>query len=151
MEAITHPQLGIITPEPDRRCWWTQPIAFDVLGFAARICAFTRGEPPTALQLDAMVKSVAISAELKDEMAKEMADVYADIRPDYLGDTEQYGEIPEVREPDDIWPVLSELSVFVDDGSEIETCFSFRLGFDPDHEMNVTHKYGQIMHVCCEG
>jgi len=151
MEAINHPQLGIITPEPDHGFWWTEPIAFHALGFAARICAMTRGEPPSALQLEAMVKSVALSEELKSEMAKQMALVYEEIRPGYLTAPELYDEIPEVPEPDKISTLFSELSVFVDDDSEFEICFSFRLWFDEGHEMNVRCKSGKIWDVCCEG
>jgi hypothetical protein len=142
--SFIHPILGPIIPEPDQKYWWTEPLFFEGLNYGGQICAFTRGEPPSASQLEAMINSLAIWKAKKTEMAKEMVLCYIEIRPNYLTAPELYDEIPEVPEPDAIWALFSELAVFVQDDNQFETCFSFRLGFDPGHEMNVVFKSGEI-------
>jgi hypothetical protein len=156
--SFSHPILGPIIAELDKKNnWYTQPLTFEGLNFTGQICAFTCGEPPSEAQFNAMINALGATAVMKHEMAERMADVYEDIRPVYIENADRYGEIPELHEPDEIWPLLSELMVFVCDGSytgeghPISTTFSFRLGFDPDHEMNVEYRNGQIYEVVCEG
>jgi hypothetical protein len=156
--SFSHPILGPIIAELDKKdFWYTQPLTFEGLDFTGQICAMTDGEPPSEAQFAAMINALSATADMKREMAERMAGVYEDIRPDYVEAADHYGEIPELHDPDEIWPLFSELKVFVGDGRfvgegcEIETTFSFRLGFDPDHEMNVTYRNGQIHEVVCEG
>jgi hypothetical protein len=152
-----HPVFGNIIPELDHRSWWTDVLRFEGLDFEGQICAFTQGEPPSETQFEAMVNAWHATPEMKREMALHIFNVFEEILPAYREASEHYGELPLINEPDDVWQALGDLRVFVCDGSHtgeghsISTTFSFRLGFDPDHEMNVEYQNGQIVDVVCEG
>jgi hypothetical protein len=153
---FTHPILGTIIPELRRRYWYTQPLVFEGLGFHGQICAHTNGEPPFEAQFDAMVKALNATAEMKQEMVNDMFNAYNDHRSAFI---EAAGEcdLAELNHPNEIWKTLTDFSVSVGDGNfqgedhRISTTFSFRLKLDPDHEINVEYRGGQIYDVVCEG
>jgi hypothetical protein len=152
-KAGIHPILGTIKLEAHNQSWWTTTEVLPIagLGFSGRISTFSPKGPPPERQLEAMVRALSVTPEMRREMVERMALEYAE--------TDFYGEgIPKLRTPEDIWSRFMELTVFVSDGrsvgednDELITTYAFRLAADPDHEINVECRGGRIVDVRCEG
>lgn len=140
--TVEHPNSKFAT-------WETRPLPIKGLAFSARVCAFTDGQRPSKAQLEAMVKALTVSQDMKQKMEEEMLPEYNDWRS-ASADEAGNSDLPKIFKASDIWGAYSELTINVDeDPSSIS--YSFRLKADPGHEMIVYLKNGLLDHVMIEG